>query len=137
MTDEVVIDSSVWIHTLRSRKKSAISKRINDLILEDKAVTLPMIRMELLGGTRSVKEFERLNSRLSGLRNLEISENIWKIAAQWAFEFRQNGYTISNGDILIAASAKFHDLKLMHADKHFDIISENSDLQSENVSNYL
>lgn len=137
MIEEVVIDSSVWIHTLRSKDKSSISARVNDLILEDKAVTLPMIRMEILGGTKSLKEFKRLNSRLSGLRNLDISENIWEIATQWAFELRQNGYTIPNGDILIAASAKFHDLKLMHADRHFDIISENTDLRSENVSNYL
>lgn len=137
MIEEVVIDSSVWIHTLRSKDKSSISARVNDLILEDKAVTLPMIRMEILGGTKSLKEFKRLNSRLSGLRNLDISENIWEIATQWAFELRQNGYTIPNGDILIAASAKFHDLKLMHADKHFDIISENTDLRSENVTSYL
>jgi len=137
MIDEVIIDSSVWIHTLRSKNKSSLSLRVNDLILEDKAVMLPMIRMELLGGTKSLKEFKRLDSRLSGLRNFDISENIWKIATQWAFEFRQNGYTIPNGDLLIAATAKFYNLNLMHADKHFDMISEYIDLQMENVSNYL
>ena len=137
MTDEVIIDSSVWIHSLKSSAESVIHQRIIELILDDKVVTLPIIRMELLGGTRSVREFDRLNARLSGLKYLNLSRKIWEVATKWAFEIRRAGFTVPNGDLLIAAAAEVHDLNLIHADKHFDIIDKQFGLKSENLADII
>ncbi len=133
MTDEVIIDSSAWIHSLQSKQKTHIYHRVNELIIKNKAVTVPIVIMELLGGTKTLQEFQRLKDRLSGLIFIDFSGEAWEVAAKWAFEIRRIGITVPNGDILISAVAFINDIAVLHADKHFNMIGEQYQIKIESM----
>lgn len=133
MTDEVLIDSSAWIYSLQSNRKTNIYQRVNELIIKNKAVIVPIIFMELLGGTRTPQEFLRLKDRLSGLIFIDFSGEVWEVASKWGFEIRRSGITVPNADILISAVAFINGITVLHADKHFNMIGEQYPIKIESM----
>ncbi len=89
---------------------------------------VPMICLELLGGTKSVDEFSRLKSRLDALHQIPTDEANWEMAAQLSFKLRQRGKVIPYTDILIGSAAILTSSLLLHADRHFDLMAEDTDL---------
>jgi predicted nucleic acid-binding protein len=90
-----------------------------------------MIKLELLGGTRTDKEFRRLKTYLDALDDVEIGDGQWEKAYELSFNLRRKGLTIPYTDIVIAACALTADLTLMHVDAHFDAISKQVGLKVE------
>lgn len=125
----VLIDTSVWVPFLRKSPPRAVKNEVDGLLAEDRAAIFPMIRLELLGGTKSMKEFERLGSRLAALRQIPVDEANWEMAAELAFKLRQRGKAIPYTDILIGSAAIRADVLLLHADRHFDLMAEDTDLR--------
>ena len=125
----VLVDTSVWILALRKSPVAPVKDEVDHLLAENRVAIVPMIRLELLGGTRSANEFERLRSRLDALRQIPIDETNWEIAAELSFKLRQRGKVIPYTDILIGSAAILADVLLLHADKHFDLMAEETDLR--------
>jgi len=125
----VLIDTSVWILALRKSPVAPVKDEIDHLLAENRVAIVPMIRLELLGGTKSANEFERLRSRLDALRQIPIDETNWEIAAELSFKLRQRGKVIPYTDILIGSAAILANVLLLHADKHFDLMAEETDLR--------
>lgn len=126
-----LIDTSAWIFALRKQFNPFIKERINQLLKDCIVLVNGMIKLELLGGVKTDKEFRRLKSRLNALEEIEIDTTVWEIAYQIAFGLRQRGVTVPYTDILIAASAIKGKAVLVHADKHFDMITRYTDLEVE------
>ena len=126
--DLVLIDTSVWILALRKSAAQAIRDEVSRLLAENRVAISPMIRLELLGGTKSTGEFNRLKSRLSALHELPADEESWELATRLSFELRQKGKAIPYTDVLIAAAAMVGGCLLLHADRHFDLVAESTDL---------
>jgi predicted nucleic acid-binding protein len=124
----VLIDTSVWILALRKSPPPAIKDEVAHLLAENRVAMIPLIRLELLGGTKSLNEFNRLKSRLSGLHQMPADEATWDTAIQLAFKLRQRGIIIPCTDILIASAAIINDCMLLHSDRHFDLMAENTHL---------
>ena len=78
--------------------------------------------MELLGGTKDEKEFQRLKNRLDALEIIETNTSLWEKAYDLVFSLRRKGITVPYTDILIAASALMVDATIVHADSHFDLM---------------
>jgi tRNA(fMet)-specific endonuclease VapC len=101
---------------LESRIDSAV------LIGDRFGITLPVLceyRAGIAAGTRFQRNLARLNNAMKMLR-------IWPVDVQTAAEFgtlfrdlRQIGRVLSSFDLLIAASARQHDLTLLTADNDF------------------
>ena len=125
----VLVDTSVWILALRKSPVAPVKDEVDHLLAENRVAIVPMIRLELLGGTRSANEFERLRSRLDALRQIPIDETNWEIAAELSFKLRQRGKVIPYTDILIGSAAILANVLLLHADKHFDLMAEETDLR--------
>jgi hypothetical protein len=125
----VLIDTSVWVLFLRKSPPPAARDEVDHLLAENRAAIFPMIYLELLGGTKSLSEFNRLKSRLDALHQIPASEASWEAATQLAFKLRQQGKAIPYTDILVASAAIIANCLLLHADKHFDLIAEDSDLK--------
>ena len=119
----VLIDTSAWIFALRRPPHPLVRDRVDELLGENRVAIMPMISLELLGGTRSEGEFKRLKSRLESLHQVPLGKREWDKAARLAFELRRRGKTIPYTDILIGAVALFYDLILLHIDRHFDLIA--------------
>ena len=124
----VLIDTSVWILALRKSPLPAARDEVEHLLAEDRVAIFPMICLELLGGTKSVDEFNRLKNRLDALYQIPADRANWETAAEIAFKLRQQGKTIPHTDMLIGAAAILANALLLHADKHFDLIAKHTDL---------
>jgi predicted nucleic acid-binding protein len=87
--------------------------------------------LELLGGTRTEKEYQRLKSRLDALDLVETDNALWEQAYGLAFKLRRKGLTVPYTDILIASSALRIKATVVHADLHFDLIRKHIGLKVE------
>jgi len=92
-----------------------------------------MIELELLGGARSENEYNRLKNRLEALYYVEADRPLWYLASKIAFDLKRKGMSIPYPDIVIAASALKEGAVLIHADSHFDLIAEHTDLKVESL----
>jgi len=129
----VLIDTSVWILALRKSPAPAVKDEVAHLLAENRVAIAPMIRLELLGGTRSLSEFERLKGRLSALHEIPADEANWELATRLSFDLRQKGKVIPYTDVLIAAAAMEVGCLLLHADRHFDLVAESTDLNARSL----
>ena len=129
----VLVDTSAWLHALRKESVPAVKNRVDELLKDNMVVTTAMIKLEILGGTKTDEEFKRLKNYLDALDDLEISGQQWEKAYELSFSLRRKGLTIPYTDILIAACALTADLTLMHVDAHFDVISKQVGLKVESL----
>ncbi len=130
----ILIDTSVWILSLRKEGNPVIKERVKGLLELDVVAITPIIQLELLSGTRTKAEFERLKKRLKALHAFPIGESVWEKAALVAFDLRRKGKSVPYTDILIAAVAMLNDLILLHVDHHFQLISQEFPLKTQDLT---
>jgi len=127
----IIVDTSAWIFALRKNPFIKLKSRIDHLLEIDNVFTLGMIRLELLGGTKTKEEFDRLKNRLDALYEISTDAELWSSAAQLAFDLQRKGLTIPYTDILIANAAIQSKATLLHADSHFDLVAGQTELKVE------
>ena len=130
-TDLVLIDTSAWLAALRKDFIARVKERINLLLHNGRVVTLGIIKLELLGGTKSESEFRRLKEYLESLDYIEIGDSEWERAYEIAYLLRRKAITVPYTDILIAACAATNGCVLVHMDKHFDLIAKEVEVEVE------
>ena len=136
--DTFLVDTSAWLFALRKDANPEIKSRLDTLLREDIVLITGIIKLELLGGTRTREEFSRLKSRLDALPYVSIEEPLlWDLAYEMAFDLRRKGVTIPYTDILIASAAIKGDIILLHADVHFDQVAKHSKLRVESFVNRI
>jgi len=134
MSDNLVlIDTSVWIFALGKNFLPQIKEKVEHLLRENAVCICAMIKLELLGGTKTKREFERLKARLSSLYEIEINNKVWQKAAEIAFFLRRRGVTVPYTDALIGACAFVEKKLLLHADEHFNLIAESFAISTESL----
>lgn len=133
----ILIDTSAWLFALKKDFHPAIKERIEQLLVESDVAICGMIALELLGGTKSEKEYLRLKSRLEALYYVESDRILWGLASKLAFDLKRKGISIPYADIVIAACAIQERAILVHADSHFDSISKHTDLRVESLISFL
>jgi len=133
----ILIDTSAWLFALRKDFHPIVKERIEQLLVESDVAICGMIALELLGGTKSEKEYLRLKSRLDALYYVEADKVLWDLSSKLAFDLKRKGISIPYADIVIAASALRERAILVHADSHFDSISNYTDLRVESFVSLL
>ncbi len=126
-----LVDTSAWIHALRKDSILLIRERIAQLLSIESITITDMIKLELLGGTKTEKEFSRLKKRLDSIDTIPINSSVWDESFNLAFKLRRHGITVPYTDILIAACALKSGAVLLHSDAHFEMIAERSALKTE------
>ena len=126
-----LVDTSAWILALRKDFLPILKDRIEHLLKENAIVTIGLIKLELLGSTKTEKEFQRLKSRLDALDTVECDLPLWQEAVDLAFKLRSKGISIPYTDILIAAGALKIQATVIHVDAHFDLLHEPAGLKVE------
>ncbi len=129
----ILIDTSVWLFALRRDFHPGIKERVENILVNDTVAMNGMIQLELLGGAKSEKEYDRLFQRLDSLYHIEADRSLWDRASKLAFELKQKGIAVPYADIFIASSALKENILLVHADSHFDLIAGHSDLRVESL----
>jgi predicted nucleic acid-binding protein len=78
---------------------------------------------ELFRGVRNKKHIEQRKKLLAYIHSLELSSAIAVRAGKIYTDLRKSGVTIANEDILIAATAKHHNMEIFTQNKkHFEKI---------------
>jgi len=127
----VLIDTSAWIFALRKKPLLSLKDRVDHLLEKDIVFTFGMIRLEILGSTKTKGEFDRLKNRLEALNGIPADTELWERASELAFDLKRKGLTIPYTDILVASAAIRSKAILLHADLHFDIIASHTELKVE------
>lgn len=125
----VLIDTSAWIHALRSAGSREIREKVRDVLKERLAASTDMIVLELAGGVREEREYAELMEDLLALHQLHADEDTWKIAFSLSYKLRRKGISVPSTDILIASVAIRNESSLLHTDKHFELIARHSTLR--------
>lgn len=113
-----LVDTSSWIEFLRGRE-SEPSRRVKTLLFDGEAAWCDLTLVELWNGAQGQAEKSALEGLEIELRLLPIDEQVWAKARLLARRCREKGVTVTSADIVIAACAVQHRLKLEHCDKHF------------------
>jgi len=130
----ILVDTSAWIFALRRNPFLKLKSRIDHLLEIDNIFTVGMVRLELLGGTKTKEEFDRLKNRLDAFYEIPTDAKLWSSAGQLAFDLQRKGLTIPSTDILIASAAIQCNAILLHADSHFDLIAGQTELKVESFA---
>jgi len=126
-----MIDTSAWILALRKKFHPLVRDRIDAILSEGEVAINGIIQVELLGGARSERDYDRLKSRLDALLHIEATRELWSSASRLAFDLRRQGLNVPHTDAFIAASAADCGAVLLHADSHFDAIAKVHPLKVE------
>jgi predicted nucleic acid-binding protein len=127
--DIVLIDTSVWINFFKARETKAslfLKNNLGNIII----ATCPVILQEVLQGIVPDRNFSQVNSYFNTLTQFrgdpyELAHDAAKLYRQ----LRKKGITIRKpNDCLIAIYAIKNDVKLLHDDRDFDHIADNSNL---------
>jgi len=129
-----LVDTSAWLLALRKNFLPKVKDRIDHLLKEDVVITTGIVKLEILGGTKTEREFQRLKTRLNALDAVETDVELWDRAYGLAFKLRRKGVTLPYTDILIAACALNARAIILHADAHFDLISKHIELKVESFA---
>jgi predicted nucleic acid-binding protein len=116
----VIVDTAVWSLALR-RATPVVSAtaELSELIREGRVVMLGAIRQELLSGTRTDAQFERLRALLRPFEDIEVGAVDHEEAARCFTRCRRRGVQGSNTDFLLCAVALARDLSVFTTDRDF------------------
>jgi predicted nucleic acid-binding protein len=130
-SDQILVDTTIWVSFLRGLDPS-LKDRLANWIREEKVCTTEIIILEILNGARSDKEYTLLREDFSALPLLPINQPVWELAGKTSYKLRRRGADVPLTDVLISAAAMHYQCRLLHADKHFDLIADHSVLKVMN-----
>ncbi len=116
----VLVDSSIWIEGIDPKCPREIKSILGTLLEAKQVMITDIIRLEVIGGARSVTEFERYREEFQEIYCLEITSREWRMAEDYSFLLGRKGQRIPAADILIVAVAVSHGIPLWHVDSDFE-----------------
>ncbi len=119
-----LIDSSAWIPILRPRGDKALCEEVEQLLAEGHAAITAPIWCELYRGIHGKREETQLNNLRSLCVWLNFDADCWELAATHGRTCQRKGVNVPSSDLLIYCCAAQHNTKLLHRDKHFDLIAK-------------
>ena len=79
-------------------------------LTKNHVLSIPMILLELLAGTKSDADYASLRDDLTVLPLLPMDEAMWETAYRLSFALKRQGLTVPTVDVTIAAAAIRHDV---------------------------
>ena len=87
----LLIDTSVWIRSLRRRGDDRLKSMVREAMLEGRVATCAIVNHELLVGARDDAAFERLSRTLRALPQILVTFAVWDQAARLGHQLRRRG----------------------------------------------
>jgi Predicted nucleic acid-binding protein, contains PIN domain len=125
----VIVDTSAWVESFHPKGDIKLKEAVKRLITEGEILLPGIIKVEILRGTKSQKEYEKLDELLNGLTYLPAGENFWERLARFSFDLFGKGIAVPLVDTYIALLAIENNASLLHRDQHFDLIAQKTDLE--------
>lgn len=119
-TNNVLVDSSVWIDYFKKGKSNIIDD-VNLLLDEDRVVLCGMVELEILQGLRG-KEHVIVQELFQALHFIESERKDFVAAGLILNQLRSKGVPIPASDCLIAAQCIRHNIPIFTLDNDFKCI---------------
>lgn len=124
----VIVDTPVWSHAYRRARRSpheqAVVDELSELILDERAVLIGVIRQEILTGISNDRHFEEVRLAMRGFAELEATASEFEEAAALHNRCRRRGIQGSPTDFLICAVAIRFDVPIFTTDRDFKRYAE-------------
>ncbi len=118
---KILVDTCIWSQALRHKAPNPIiTKKLSDLIQDNRISIIGPIRQELLSGIANIKQFHDLKEHLSAFEDIPLITEHFEKAAEFSNLCRGKGIQGSTIDFLICAVAHREDLTIFTIDKDFD-----------------
>lgn len=114
----VLVDSSVWIESLRREGRIEVKLALEGLLDEYEAAWCGPVKLEVLGGAR-VQDREKLEEHFSCIPYFHMKDAAWDTAKRIAWRLRDRGCNPPWNDILIATLSVLAECRVYSIDKHF------------------
>lgn len=128
-----LVDTSSWIQYLRRDGEAEMKEKVRSLLLDGTAVLCPVVIAELWMGAGSKKDQDDLRDLGAVLRCLPMSEEVWECSFRLARICRAKVTPVPSSDLMIAACAFSHGVKILAKDKHFETLEGYRDLVIKGV----
>ena len=119
----VLLDSSVLIQAQR-RPHSETTLYLGALLASGEGVVTGPVVMEYIQGALSPQELDAFTERIVSLDFLETDQMVWVTAGQLSNRLLRTGLSLTDFDVVIAATAIRYDVPLYTLDKGFNRIPE-------------
>jgi predicted nucleic acid-binding protein len=117
----VLVDSSVWIESLRRDGRLDVKIALENLLEEYEASWCGPVKLEVLGGARP-QDRKTLEAHFSCIPYLPMTDAAWDSAKNLAWRLRDKGCQAPWNDILIAILSVRADCRIYTIDKHFELM---------------
>ena len=124
----VLIDSSVWIAVGRPGGEAALLEDVGTLLQTGQAAICAPVWMELYRGIRGKREEDELQRLRKLCKWLDFDAVCWDLAASNGRICLRAGVNVPTGDLLVHACARRYGVRLLHRDRHFDLMDAASPL---------
>ncbi|MBI5299448.1 MAG: PIN domain-containing protein [Deltaproteobacteria bacterium] len=114
----VLIDTSVWIDYFL-RRDSELEQKVDSLLDSAQIAMTAVVQAELIQGSRSEKEVQKLKEYFKPLFWIQGNDTHWLKAGEMSLKLRQTGKTINLTDCYIAVLAQSASASVFSLDKHF------------------
>ena len=113
----ILVDASVIIEYLQSPDPNLLS-----VLQSNDAAICGVTRAEVLAGSRSPKQRQRLAALLDSLSQVALDDAIWDDVGDHLATLRAAGITVPFPDAVLSALAISMDIELWARDQHFLLI---------------
>lgn len=122
MRDVVLVDSSIFIHLLRTGQDpiGALAERFEPTEL----VSCDIVRCEVLRGVIRPRARATLATFLDLLVHVTMDHRTWRETEDLAWRLDRSGRVLPLTDIIIAACAFRADAEVLTRDRHFEMVPE-------------
>ncbi|MBI1870619.1 MAG: PIN domain-containing protein [Chlamydiae bacterium] len=116
---DVLVDSSVWIDFFR-KKSSPEGEALDRLLEENRVCTVDLIKVEIVGGAKTLQQFEDLKSYFDALPLLEEPQGLWENMMHLQFNLHRKGIQgVGIPDLMIAVMAQTYHKVIFTRDHDF------------------
>ena len=119
----VLVDSSVWIESLRRDGNVYVKLALENLLEEYEAAWCGPVKLEVLGGARK-QDREQLEAHFECIPYFQMKDHAWDAAKKIAWRLRDKGCNPPWNDVLIAALSVQAECRIYSIDKHFEQMRE-------------
>jgi predicted nucleic acid-binding protein len=123
----ILVDTSVFVDKLRKNQNEKTAL-LDKIIESDVPFGLSLFTYhEILQGAISEKEFIKMEKYFSTQNIIMLPNNlqVYKKSSKLYFDLRRQGITIRNTvDVMIAYTAIYNKIPLLHNDRDFDFIAK-------------
>ena len=122
MNGSVLIDSSVWISVVRPGGDEELKEEVGTLLQTGQAAICAPVWMELYRGIRGKREDAELQRLRELCHWLDFDAACWDLAGSNGRIYLRAGVNVPTGDLLVHVCARRHGVRLLHRDRHFDLM---------------